>query len=36
MTWVDWGVVSGVIVDECHEGVSIAVEFVDLGSMELM
>ena len=31
--WSDWGFGSGVIVDGQTEGVDIAVELVDLGSM---
>ena len=33
MMWGDWGVDSGVIMDERPEGVAIAMELVDLGSM---
>ena len=33
MIWGDWGVGLGVIVDGWPEGVVIALELVDLGSM---
>ena len=33
MRWGDWAVESGVIVDGRPEGVSMAVELVDIGSM---
>ena len=36
MIWGVWGVSSGVIVDGRPEGVSIALELVDLGSMYSM
>ena len=31
--WSDWGFGSGVIVDGQSEGVAMAVELIDLGSM---
>ena len=33
MVWGYWFVGSGIIVDWCPEGVSIAMKLVDLGSM---
>ena len=33
MMWEDWGVKSGLIVDGWPEGVAMAMDLVDLGSL---